>query len=150
MRYRTLDNEVFDLNSLPADQKKAYKEAKIYLKNEPLWPAFGNFWTTKVQQMGLSADSQLYRIFQDMDSRLGIRQGLTRLPNWREELGSLIDMRFKSRYEFCKLVKLDEGQLSRVLNGKEGLSVKNLARILDKIGFRIVFTEKDIPPLGEE
>lgn len=150
MRYRTLHGEVIDLNSLPDHHRKVYEEAAQLANQGPEWTSFTNFWIQKIREIGDSAESALFRILQDIDSRLSIRQGFTRLPNWREELDSIIENRFPSRYKFCKVIGVDEAHLSAVLKGKKNFSIPNLIRMLDKIGFRMLIVETDVLSTGEE
>ena len=150
MMYRTLDGEIIDLALLSDSHRKVYEEAKRFVEQEPEWTNFTNFWIQKARGVGISVESALFKILQDIDSRLGIRQGLTRLPNWREELELLITRHFKSRYAFCKAAKVDQGHLSAVLGGRKSFSASNLVRILNRIGFRMDLVRADVSLVGEE
>ena len=77
-----------------------------------------------------------------MDSRLGIKQGYTREPDYRDLLDDAISMHFQSRYQFCKLMGVDEGDLSSILQKKKNFSVKRLQDILDKMNYRIALVER--------
>lgn len=150
VKYRTLCNEVIDLASLSKIHREIYEKVKQAAEQDQEWTSFSNFWIEKARELNIPTESAIFKIFQDMDSRVGIRQKLTRLPNWREELDRFIESRFKSRYEFCKIVGLDQGHLSSILNGKKNISIANLTRIFDKVGFRMIFVGTNISSTGEE
>lgn len=64
--------------------------------------------------------------------------------DWREALKSIIEKKYKSRYKFCKAVNFDQGYLSNILNGKRSLSIDNLLKILDALGYEMFFRLLDI------
>lgn len=150
MVYRTLNNEIIDLTFLPDSHRKIYEEAKQFAKQEPDWGNFTNFLIKRVESIGVSVDAALFKILQDIGSRLAIRQGLVRQLNWRDDLESLITERFKSRYAFCKATRVSQGHLSAVLAGKKDFSLPNLKRMLDRVGFKMVLVKADTSLLGEE
>jgi len=84
----------------------------------------------------------IFRICQDLSSRLGIKQGYIRKDDYRDKLLEIIDSNFRSRYEFCKKVGIDEGFLSKVLRNQRSLSLDNLLRILGAVGYEIEFKKK--------
>lgn len=84
----------------------------------------------------------LYKICQDMESRLGIEEGYIRQPDYRDLLAKIIHENFSSRYQFCKTTGIDEAFLSNVLSRKKGFSIENLIKILDKIGYEIEIKKK--------
>jgi len=150
--YRTLNGEVFDLNKLPAKQKSIYAELKSFYDINTEWPKFTNLWVAKVsevfgakEQSSEIVEKPIYKICQDLDSRLGIRQGHTRESDYRDLLADIINIHFGSRYEFCKQTGIDQGYLSSILNRRKNLSLKMLQRILGKINYRIRFVEQGEP-----
>ncbi|MBI4288728.1 MAG: hypothetical protein HY671_09910 [Chloroflexi bacterium] len=146
--YRTLNGEVFNLDELTKDHKLVYVEVKSFYDSNPEWTRFPNVWMDKIREAfagkdpSTVVDEPIYKICQDLESRLGIRQGYTREPDYRDLLADIISRHFKSRYQFCKEVGIDEGYLSSVLARKKHLSIEKLQEILDKVDHRIAFIEK--------
>jgi hypothetical protein len=146
--FKTLNGEVFALDRLTSEQKRIYSEAKSFYDENPEWREFSNFWITKIRDIFANeepssvVEEPLYKICQDLESRLGIRQGYTREPDYRDLLADIIDLHYRSRYQFCKDMGIDEGYLSNVLNKKKHLSIERLQEILEKTNYRIAFLEK--------
>lgn len=146
--YKTLDGEVFNLDELTKQQKLIYSEVKSFYDTNPDWNQFSNMWTDRLKEAFDGIDPRtvikepIFEICQDLDSRLGIRQGYTREPDYRDLLADIISRHFKSRYQFCKEMGIDEGYLSTILARKKHLSMEKLQEILDKLDHRIVFVEK--------
>lgn len=86
--------------------------------------------------------STLWRICQDLELRLGTRQGKVAFPDYRDFLLDIIESRYGSRYRFCKETGVDEGFLSRVLTGDKDFSLPSLTKLLDKLGLALVIGEK--------
>ena len=146
--YRTLDGEIFNLDELTDQQKRIYTEVKYAYDTNPEWTEFSNLWITKLKEAlagkepASIVEEPIFKICQDLESRLGIRQGYTREPDYRDLLADIISRHFKSRYQFCKEIGIDEGYLSAVLARKKHLSIEKLQEILDKLDHRIIFVEK--------
>jgi transcriptional regulator with XRE-family HTH domain len=146
--FKTLNGEVFALDRLTSERKRIYREVKSFYDTNPEWTEFSNFWVAKIKKTfsdkepSLVVEEPIYKICQDLESRLGIRQGYTREPDYRDLLADIISLRFKSRYQFCKDMGIDEGYLSNVLNKKKHLSIERLQEILEKTNYRIAFMEK--------
>ena len=146
--YRTLDGKVFNLDELTEQQKLIYSEVKSFYDTNPDWNQFSNMWSDRLRESFTGVDPHIvveepiFEICQDLESRLGIRQGYTREPDYRDLLADIISRNFKSRYQFCKEMGIDEGYLSAVLSRKKHLSIEKLQDILDKLDHRIVFVEK--------
>lgn len=146
--YKTLNGEVFDLDELTDELKTIYSVLKSHYDINTDWTEFTNLWITKVReafsdkQPSEIVEEPIYKICQDLDSRLGIRQGYTREPDYRDLLADIISLHFGSRYQFSKEIGIDEGYLSSVLNKKKNLSLEKLQEILKKMNYRIAFVEK--------
>ena len=87
--YETLSGEVFDLDLLPARHREAYEEIKNYFDGQPHWNDFANFWLSRLKSIVSSSEEKLsetalFRICQDLESRLGIQQGFTRRADYTE------------------------------------------------------------------
>jgi hypothetical protein len=146
--YQTLKHEIYDLDALPPDQQSIYAAVSEVYQQEPAWDTFTAFWLAQVDRLHppltrkAITETPIFKICEDMDARLAIRQGYTRPSDYRDELQMLIEQKFPSRYAFCQTVGLDEGYLSRVLNKRQHISMKKLAHILDAIGYEVTLREK--------
>ena len=146
--YHTLKHEMYDLDSLPQDQQSMYKAVWAFYQQEPDWDIFTAFWLAHVDRLQPKltrkdiTETPIFKICQDMDSRVAMKQGYTRPSDYRDELQRIIDQKFPSRYAFCQTTGLDEGYLSRVLNKRQHISMKKLAHILDAIGYELTIREK--------
>lgn len=149
IEYVTLDQEIFNISELPEAQKALYEEVFESFKQRPQWPEFQNLWLLKINNLLRNTLSRseiiktpIYKICQDMDSRLGIEQGFMRQADYRDILAKIIYENYSSRYKFCKAVGIDEAFLSNVLNKKKSFSIENLEKILAKIGYEIEIKKK--------
>lgn len=146
--YKTLNGTVFNLDELPAELKTVYREVKSLYDTNVDWTEFTNLWISKIREVfsdrepSVIVEEPLYKICQDIESRLGIRQGYTREPDYRDLLADIISLHYKSRYQFCREIGVDEGYLSSVLNKKKNLSLEKLQEILNRTNYRIAFIEK--------
>ncbi len=146
--YKTLNSEVFDLDQLTNEQEAIYRAVESFYDTNPDWGEFSNFWIARMREVLGNEESSsvikapIYKICQDLDSRLGIRQGYTRESDYRDLLADVIDRHFKSRYQFCKEIGIDEGYLSNVLNKKRHISIEKLEEVLERTNYRIAFVEK--------
>ena len=153
--FKTLNGEIFKLDELTAEEKAIYDEIKYAYDTNTEWTEFTNLWIAKIREVFIGKDPSLiveepiYSICQDLDSRLGIRQGYTREPDYRDLLDDIISIHFGSRYRFCQEMGMDEGFLSSVLNRKKDLSLAKLQQILKKMNYRIMFIEKVEEPRKE-
>lgn len=150
MLYQTMENEVFDLNSLPKSHETLYQGIKkLFLSgvnSSELW----NFFCPEGRRLKISKTDPIFRILQDLSARIYIRSQFARLSHWYEDLDRFIKRKFKTRREFCRLTGVDEGHLSRVLAGKSRFSIDTLERILTKADVRIVFMDVDTSKTGEK
>ncbi len=143
--YRNLKGESFSIHGLPEDERKLITELQSKAKRTKEWSSFRNFWMSRVgefyEQKGLSRPQILktagYRIGQDLASRMGIKQGWMRHPDYRDELESIIHQRFKTRREFCEATGLSEDMVSHVLAKRKHLAVNTLEESLRRIGYTL-------------
>ena len=147
-KYQTLKQEIYDLAALPPEQQSVYEAVWNFYQYALDWDTFTAFWLAQIDRLHpqLSrkeiTETPLFKICEDMDARLAINQGYTRPGDYRDELQSIIEQKFPSRYAFCQTVGLDEGYLSRVLNKRQHISMKKLAYILDALGYEVTIREK--------
>ncbi len=143
--YRTITGRRFDLTKLTDKERTILEMILNKYQTKPEWTAFAYWWTEEFNRSGLGDDSPLYRIFQDLEARLGIAQGKVALPDLRDCLADLIEEKYGSRYRFCKETGLDQGYLSRVLSGRTGLSLVALEKLLREFdGVLVVRREQDL------
>ncbi len=148
--YETLDHKTFDLDKLPSKQKKFFEEMKVCLRKKFDWSEFGSFWFNQLSVVFKEVKKEdipqlpIFKICQDMESRLGVQQGYTRLTDYRDMLAKIISEVYKSRYLFCKEVGIDEAFLSNVLKKKKHFSTKKLQEILDKAGYDLEIRKRPV------
>jgi hypothetical protein len=146
--YVNLRGQEISTSELDTEERALLTRLRRRAKTHPDWTGFGNYWTRVVAAFydarGVARpqarQSPVYRIAQDLCSRLGIAAGLVRPPDYRTELEELIRLKFRTRREFCEATGLSEAMLSHVLAGRKDLSVASLSKALERIGYRVQFT----------
>src|SRR5207247_4226493 len=86
------------------------------------WRAIAEFYDARGVPRKVSRESVVYRVAQDLSSRLGLAGGLIRPDDYQGELEELIREKFPSRRAFCEATGLSEDMLSHVLAGRQELS----------------------------
>lgn len=61
-----------------------------------------------------------------------------------------IEVGGKTRYKLSKETGIDQAQLSRLMAGKEGVSVENLERLAEALGLEIVIRPRTIKGEAEK
>jgi hypothetical protein len=143
--YVDLYGREISLAALDPQERQLLARLRHRARRTPSWIDFRNYWTREVAAFydargltrGQSRRSPLYRVAQDVWSRLGVEQGLVRAPEYRDELEELIRKKFPSRRAFCKATGLSEDMLSHVLAGRKDLSLAKLTEALERIGYRL-------------
>ncbi|MGH8480265.1 MAG: hypothetical protein ACREXK_11980 [Gammaproteobacteria bacterium] len=151
-RYIDLKGREFSLAELDADERTLLKSLEQRADRGPPWHEFANFWMKLVGEFydsrGLSRSqvrhTALYRIAQDLVSRLAVEQGSARVPDYRDEIETLVRTRFKTRREFCEATGLSEDMLSHVLAGRKHIAIDTLSDALSRIGCAL----KIVPQTG--
>ncbi len=151
-QYVDLNGRQYALSELDRKETSLVKRLKGFAATNPEYTDYHNFWMPEVHRLysarGLSRreiiETTVYRIGQDLGSRLGIRQGIMRQSDYRDELEQLILTRFRTRREFCESTGLSEDMLSHVLARRKHLAIDTLAEALAKVGYTI-----HIAPLSE-
>ena len=136
--FQTITGRPLDVERLDAKEREFLAAVQARYKKEPAWSEFAAWWPKALQQGGLSAESVVYRICQDLEARLGIAQDKVAAPDYRDYLADLIDERHGSRDRFCEATGIDPGHLSRILVGRSELSLQTLQRILEQLGAALV------------
>jgi hypothetical protein len=140
--YVDLYGRSISLKSLDADERGLVASLRRRAATNPAWHEFRNLSVKALAQFyeprGVSrrkvVSTPVWRIAADLTGRLGIKQGVMRAPDYRDELEHLIATRFKSRRAFCEATGLSEDMLSHVLARRKDLSIQTLAKALAKIG----------------
>jgi hypothetical protein len=143
--YVNLNGNVISVAELTDAEQKFVAKLKRQAREHPDWNEFTNFWTHAVadfyKDSGLTRkqirETAVYRIAQDFGSRIAVEAGIARLPDYRDELNTLIRTRFKTRREFCQATGLSEDMLSHVLAGRKHLAIDTLAQALQRIGYSL-------------
>ncbi len=97
----------------------------------------GRFYEQRGLTRSQIIEAPVYRVGQDIGSRLGIAQGKVRPSEYRDELEHLILTRFKTRREFCQATGLSEDMLSHVLARRKHLAIDTLNAALEKVGYKL-------------
>jgi hypothetical protein len=143
--YVDLDGREICLEHLDAEERRLLARLRRRARTNPDWDAYDNFWTVAVprfyQARGLArklvAQTALWRIAQDLSSRLGIAAGLIRPDDYQGDLEDLIRENFPTHRAFCEATGISEGMLSHVLAGRKELSLGALTKALERIGYRL-------------
>src|SRR5881275_404834 len=136
--YVDLDGNAICLAHLDAEERKFLARIRRRARAQPDWDAFDNYWTVAVpafyEPRGVPRKAVprtiLWRIAQDLSSRIAVAAGLARLGDYRDELEELIREKFPSRRAFCEATGLSEDMLSHVLAGRKDLSLAKLTAVL--------------------
>lgn len=146
--YVTLENSNINIRLLSEQEYEFLRKVKRYYSEKPDWNVFSNYWLKEGQKIWGGrpkkevVDLPVFMICQDLEMRLGIEQGKTRLPDYRDDLIALIDKEFDSHYQFCKKAGIAQDTLSRILNKRREPSLNTLRIILDALGYEISFQKK--------
>ena len=148
--YTDLKGRTYSLAGLDDQEWELLQELERFSIEQPDWVAYRNLWTTKVRNLlaarGLVPRERhatpLYRIAQDIGSRLAVAAGVAQPPDYRNELESLIRDNFRTRREFCEATGISEDMLSHVLAGRKHLAIDTLSQALERIGYRLQITPR--------
>ena len=140
--YVNLKGDFISVADLTDAEQKFVAKLKRQAKQLGEWNEFENYWTHGVadfyKDSGLTRkqirETGVYRIAQDLGSRLAVEAGLARVPDYRDELNELIRSRFQTRRAFCQATGLSEDMLSHVLAGRKHLAIDTLSDALRRIG----------------
>lgn len=142
--YIDLKGQSHALADLDAEERALVRELSAYADIHG-WNDYSNCWMPKVgdfyAKRGLSRQEMrrmiVYRIAQDLGSRLAISEGMAHPPDYRDDLAELIRTQFRTRREFCKATGLSEDMLSHVLAKRKHLAIDTLAAALNRIGYTL-------------
>ena len=91
-KYTDLEGREVSLTGLDEAERKLVSLLRRRAATHPNWTDFDNFWTKAVADFydarGLtrkqSSNTAVFRIAQDLSSRLAVRSGMARLPDYRD------------------------------------------------------------------
>jgi hypothetical protein len=143
--YVDLDGREICLGHLDAEERKLLARIRRRARTHPDWDAFDNYWTRAVGEFydargvsrKVSREGAVYRVAQDLSSRIALAAGLVRVGDYRDELEELVRAQYPTQRAFCEATGLGEDMLSHVLAGRKDLSVEALSRALGRIGYRL-------------
>jgi len=146
--YIDLGSREISLAKLDKEERRLVTLLRRRAATHPDWTDFDNFWMRTVAEFydgrGVprkeSSGTTVFRVAQDLSSRLAVASATARLPDYRDELEELIRARFRTRRAFCKATGVSEDMLSHVLAGRKDLSMHTLSRALERIGYRLQIT----------
>lgn len=154
--HKKMNGDAVDIDALPREQKEIYHRVRRFYDQRPDCNQFSAFWIREMTELenkmahptmravdrrtlrNRITNWSIWRICEDLTSRLAIEQGVERARDYVDDLAELIDGKYPSRYAFCNAVGLDEGYLSRVLNRKQRISLRKLERILEALSATFV------------
>lgn len=143
-----LEGDAISLAGLEVSERALIDRCRDQAKLDP--EGYHNFWMKEVSDLyvprGLSrrqiTQTAVYRIAQDIGSRLMVEAGEARLPDYRDDLERLIRERFPSRRAFCEAAGISEDMLSHVLARRKHLAIWTLTEALSRIGCRLRIVEE--------
>jgi len=148
--YVDLDGNRIDVTRLDGEEQALLGEIREFAKDHADWLSaeYHNYWPAKVlafyEPRGLTRrqmiQTDVYQIAQDIESRMHVASGYARLSDYRDELETLIQSKFRTRREFCQATGLSEDMLSHVLAKRKHLAVDTLAEALGRIGYALHIT----------
>ena len=153
--YVTLLGERYALPDLSEEERDMVFHLVAEAKKNPDWDTFSNYFRKRCRPVFEKLppkdvpESPLYRIAQDLEMRLGVKQGKTRLPDYRDKLEYLIRRNYNSIAEFCRESGMDQAYLSRLFGKERNASIEKLLSILDKLGYQMQFIKRDSQPVGD-
>jgi hypothetical protein len=143
--YVDLDGREICLGHLDAEERKLLARLRRRAESHPDWCDFDNyrfrviteFYDARRVPRKLSRQSVVYRVAQDLSSRLGMAQGLIRPDDYLGDLEELARRKFPSQRAFCDAGGIAPDMLSHVLAGRKELSLGALTTALERIGYRL-------------
>lgn len=152
--YFTIRGRAFDLTELDAQERKVVDDLVAKQGSVTNWtdyanyymPAVGNFYLGRGLTRRQIIEKPLWKIAQDLNSRLMIAAGEARSPvdDYRDTLESVIRSAFPTQKAFCEATGLSEDLVSHVLAKRKHLAIDTLSDALKRIGYslQIVPVEK--------
>lgn len=149
--HTTLKGEVLSLASLDTEELQLVERAHA-LAEKSDWNAFDRFIFADVvgfyDNRGMPRAEAIrtvpYKLAQDLSNRLAVAAGKARVPDYRDELQSIIRERFATRREFCEATGISESLLSHVLHDRKDFALDTLEAALERVGYRLRIVPRDM------
>jgi hypothetical protein len=140
-----LDGHEIALDALDEAERRLVARLRRRAQTHPDWCDFGNYSMRAVakfyDERGVSRKAAVrtavFRIAQDLSSRVGLAEGLIRPDDYLGDLEELVRTKFPSQRAFCEATGMAPDMLSHVLAGRKDLSLAALTRALERIGYRL-------------
>ena len=108
--YVDLDRREICLEHLDGEERKLLARIRRRARTHPDWADFRNYWVRVVAEFydargvprKVSREKAVYRVAEDLWSRLGLAAGLIRPDDYRSELEALVSETFPSEGAFCQ------------------------------------------------
>lgn len=145
-RYVDPKGREFSLAQMDADERRLLKSLKATRRSRTSMARVRQHLAEtrrRVLSRSKVRHTDLYRIAQDLGSRLAVAQGIARIPDYRDEIEQLIRARFKTRREFCEATGLSEDMLSHVLARRKHIALDRLNEALARIGYILRIVPQD-------
>jgi hypothetical protein len=127
LTYKNIHGDLFDLESMGEEELEVLRKVVAHYETQPEWTSFSQFWLVTVHltfqrkwTRHQIVRSDLFRICQDFESRLGIAQGKIRKP---EEWDALQ----REHAKWLKVWRAKNGQNNAAKGGRK-TSTKQVAR----------------------
>ncbi len=141
--YETITGIRLNLGRSDDREREFLEQVKERYQMQPEWTEFASWWMARFDRAGLTKESVVYRLCQDLEARLGIAQGKVAPPDYRDYLADLIEERYGSRSRFCKETGIDPGHLSRVLANRAEFSLQSLQTIMRALQAALVIQSQE-------
>lgn len=143
--YKTLRGNIYLLDLLPKEHQELIEDFRKKLEEDFSYQLFKKIAAIGLyQKLELKPDLDnlakppVVVILRDIEERALVKQGASSLIGYQDELQYVIaDYCNRSQKEFAKKTGTNEGQLTRVLQGKTHFSIRRLNKALKQFNLRI-------------
>jgi hypothetical protein len=143
--YVDLDGNEIALDALEEAERRLVARLRRRARTHPDWCDFGNYYTRAVREFydalhvsrKAATRTAVWRVAQDLCSRLGLAAGLIRPDDYLSDLEELVRRKFPSQRAFSDATGIAPDMLSHVLAGRKELSLTALTKALERIGYRL-------------
>lgn len=143
--YKTLRGNIHLLDLLPKEHQELIEDFRKKLEENfsyqvfPLVAAIALYQKLELKpDLDALAKLPVFTILHDIEERALVKQGTSSLIGYQDELQYIIaGYCNSSQKEFAKKTGVNEGQLTRVLQGKTHFSIKRLNKALKQFNLRV-------------
>lgn len=123
------------MDNLSDEEKRLLEEMFALFERGPRWNSFSSTWIRKCREIlgrEVQTTNSAYKICQDLEMRLDIKQGYVAPPDHIDVLHDLIDEYGRER--LLQETQINPNDLSRIFAGKKHLVGESYNRILSCLG----------------